>query len=132
MNIVHISTYDIRGGAARAAYRLHQGLLRLGEDSRMLVRHKGSTDDSVYSMTPKGAAEELDEELFLSTVIQGHYINSHRTGGRPSGQEDITAHELKGVAGDWRNYVSERVKQAFKARYGDLLVASGYALDLGW
>ena len=79
MRIVHINTYDIRGGAARAAYRLHQGLLQLGEDSRMLVSHKESTDDSVYSMTPTGTAEKLDEELFLSTVIQGHYINSHRT-----------------------------------------------------
>ena len=79
MRIVHVNTYDIRGGAARAAYRLHQGLLQLGEDSRMLVRHKDSTDDSVYSMTPTGTAERLDEELLLSTVIQGHYINSHRT-----------------------------------------------------
>ncbi|NIN67295.1 MAG: hypothetical protein GTO63_21865 [Anaerolineae bacterium] len=54
------------------------------------------------------------------------------TGGRRRGQEDITAHERKGVAGDWRNYFSDAVKQAFKARYGDLLVASGYESDLAW
>jgi hypothetical protein len=41
------------------------------------------------------------------------------------------AHQRKAIAGDWRNYFSERVKQAFKARYGDLLVASGYALVWG-
>ena len=79
MKVVQVSTYDIQGGAARAAYRLHQGLLRLGEDSRMLVKHRDSTDDSVYSITPTNSADKLDEELFLSTVIQGHYINSHRT-----------------------------------------------------
>lgn len=54
------------------------------------------------------------------------------TGGRRRGQEDITAHERKGVAGDWRNYFSHAVKRAFKARYGDLLVASGYESDLEW
>jgi hypothetical protein len=32
MRIVHLSTSDVGGGAARAAYRLHTGLLRLGVD----------------------------------------------------------------------------------------------------
>jgi len=79
MKVVQVSTYDIQGGAARSAYRLHRGLLQLGEDSQMLVRHKDSTDDSVYCITPANTAETFDEELYLSTVIQGYYINSHRT-----------------------------------------------------
>ena len=54
------------------------------------------------------------------------------TGGRKRGQEDLAAHERKGVAGDWRNYFSERVTLAFKARYGGLLVATGYEQDLNW
>lgn len=54
------------------------------------------------------------------------------TGGRRRGQENITAHERKGLAGDWRTYFSIPVKQAFKARYGDLLVASGHESDLAW
>jgi glycosyltransferase involved in cell wall biosynthesis len=35
------------GGAARAAYRLHQGLQRIGQDSRMLVAAKSSDDPAV-------------------------------------------------------------------------------------
>lgn len=54
------------------------------------------------------------------------------TGGRPRGQEDLTAHERKGISGDWRNHFTEKVKRAFKARYGGLLVASGYEADLSW
>lgn len=54
------------------------------------------------------------------------------TGGRQPGQEDVTAHERKGISGDWRNYFSERIKKAFKARYGGLLVESGYEQDLNW
>jgi glycosyltransferase involved in cell wall biosynthesis len=42
LKVLHISTYDIRGGAARAAYRLHQGLVRHGIDSGMLVQKKFS------------------------------------------------------------------------------------------
>jgi hypothetical protein len=54
------------------------------------------------------------------------------TGGRARGHEDLTAHERKGVSGDWRNHFTSRVKRAFKARYGGLLVASGYEADLSW
>ncbi|MBN1286719.1 MAG: glycosyltransferase family 4 protein [Anaerolineae bacterium] len=52
MRILHLNTYDIRGGAARAAYRLHCGLRRASLDSRMLVLHKDGDDPSVTSMLP--------------------------------------------------------------------------------
>lgn len=35
--VVHLNTWDAKGGAARAVSRLHHGLLALGYDSRMLV-----------------------------------------------------------------------------------------------
>jgi glycosyltransferase involved in cell wall biosynthesis len=79
MKIVQINTYDIRGGAARAAYRLHRGLLQIGEDCRMLVKRKDSTDSSVFCIAPQDLAEKSDKDFFLSTVIQGYYIDSHRT-----------------------------------------------------
>ncbi|MBE9582118.1 MAG: glycosyltransferase family 4 protein, partial [Proteobacteria bacterium] len=79
MKIVQINTYDITGGAARAAYRLHRGLLQIGQDCRTLVRYKASTDDSVFCVIPKNPPEKVDEEFFLSVAIQQHYINSHRT-----------------------------------------------------
>ncbi len=47
MNIVHINTADIQGGAARATYALHRGLLAAGHQSRMLVGYKYSTDPTV-------------------------------------------------------------------------------------
>ena len=79
MKIVQINTYDISGGAARAAYRLHRGLLQIGQDCRMLVRYKASTDDSIFCVVPENPAEKVNEEFFLSVAIQEHYINSHRT-----------------------------------------------------
>ncbi|HYO11542.1 MAG TPA: glycosyltransferase family 4 protein [Tepidisphaeraceae bacterium] len=53
MRIVHVSTSDSGGGAARAAYRLHSGLKRLGQDSRMLVLRKGSGDATVSALKPQ-------------------------------------------------------------------------------
>lgn len=47
MKILIINTYDIRGGAARACYRLHRALLNAGIDSQMLVQYKESDDDTV-------------------------------------------------------------------------------------
>lgn len=47
--VLHLSTSDIDGGGARAAYRLHEGLKSEQVDSRMLVRAKASTDKSVMA-----------------------------------------------------------------------------------
>lgn len=40
LKILTLGTEDIEGGAARAAFRLHQGLRDAGSDARMLVRRK--------------------------------------------------------------------------------------------
>ncbi|MBD2603155.1 glycosyltransferase family 4 protein [Scytonema hofmannii FACHB-248] len=49
MKILHLSTHDISGGAARAAYRLHKGLQYIGLDSQMLVQEKLSDDKTVIA-----------------------------------------------------------------------------------
>jgi glycosyltransferase involved in cell wall biosynthesis len=46
-SVLHLSTFDITGGASRAAYRLHLGLRQIGMSSRMLVRQKASDDPDV-------------------------------------------------------------------------------------
>ncbi len=47
MRIVHVNTNDIAGGAARATYRLHKGLQKLGHESLMYVLARNSDDPSV-------------------------------------------------------------------------------------
>jgi glycosyltransferase involved in cell wall biosynthesis len=53
MRIVHISTFDALGGAARAAYRLHTGLRRLGHQSSMVVSRKITDDSDVVRFMPR-------------------------------------------------------------------------------
>lgn len=50
MKIVALNETDIRGGAARASYRLHQGLQNLGVESQLLVREKLTQDPTVTAI----------------------------------------------------------------------------------
>ena len=52
MKIVHLSTQDINGGAALAAYRLHRGLRRVGHESSMFVARRSSCDPTVLAFAP--------------------------------------------------------------------------------
>ena len=47
MKVLHISTGDSSGGAARAAYRIHSALMESGVDSRMCVLQSGTADERV-------------------------------------------------------------------------------------
>lgn len=49
MKILHLSTSDLDGGAARAAYRLHKGLQTISVNSHMLVRAKDSLNETVIA-----------------------------------------------------------------------------------
>ena len=61
MKVLHVNTHDVSGGAARAAYRLHQALLSVNLDSRMLVQYKKS-DDQTVSMV---ASDKVGKALAL-------------------------------------------------------------------
>jgi len=56
-----INTYDIKGGAAAATYRLHRALIGMGIDSKMLVQFKDSDDYTV--MGPETNYERIMGKL---------------------------------------------------------------------
>lgn len=64
MKVVHLSYADISGGAARAAYRIHQSLRNEGVDSRMWV-NKASAGD----WTVDGPQTKVDKAF---AVLRGH------------------------------------------------------------
>ncbi len=57
---------------------------------------------------------------------------SKLSGGRQAGQEDMTSHYRKGVAGDWKLHFTPAIKSRFKQHYNDLLIRSGYESDDSW
>lgn len=83
MKITHLSTYDLRGGAGRAAFRLHQGLASLGEESSFVALYKDSSDPSVVCFDPprnlwKRLRRRLKRGLLrrTETLIQSRPSNS--------------------------------------------------------
>jgi len=73
MRITHLSTTDQAGGAARSAYRLHQGLLEIGCDSKMLVHRKVSTDPRVLVFAPP-----RDLAARVRRAIRGRFLSRNR------------------------------------------------------
>ncbi|MEG4571938.1 glycosyltransferase family 4 protein [Microcoleus sp. N3A4] len=65
MKVVLINSSDLEGGAARAAYRLHQGLQGIGVSSQMLVKNKKSGDPNVI-LSQNGIANKFDK--IISTI----------------------------------------------------------------
>lgn len=53
-SVLHLSTYDANGGAARAAYALHRSMVDQGLASTLRVAHKTIDDDTIEG--PKGLA----------------------------------------------------------------------------
>lgn len=49
MKVLHVNAKDRIGGAARAAYRIHKGLIELGIDSEMLVQRKSSSEPEILT-----------------------------------------------------------------------------------
>ncbi|NEP27563.1 sulfotransferase domain-containing protein [Moorena sp. SIO3I6] len=67
----------------------------------------------------------------LHEIIRDNSFES-MTGGRQRGQEDITSHQRKGVAGEWKKHFSARVKEKFKQHFDDILIKTGYEKDMNW
>jgi glycosyltransferase involved in cell wall biosynthesis len=78
LKIVQVTTDDIHGGAAIAAYRLYTGLKALDPNVRMLVKNKNSTNPDVIPVSPSDEDVELERELF-SDLIHQECIHKNRT-----------------------------------------------------
>jgi glycosyltransferase involved in cell wall biosynthesis len=69
MRVVHISTHDLTGGAARSAWCLHRGLLGIGVESCMLVRSKLSDDPAVTGANDAACAI-LHEQALTPYILR--------------------------------------------------------------
>jgi glycosyltransferase involved in cell wall biosynthesis len=63
MKVVHLNTVDIRGGAAKVAYRIHHGLLKRGFDSSMIVGRKYSDEDRIYPLRKNSLFSRVTNKL---------------------------------------------------------------------
>jgi hypothetical protein len=110
--------------------RIQQSWIDSGEH---VIRYEDLLDDDLAifeRVLIHDCGLPLEVERLREAVLANRF--ERLTGGRPRGVEDSGAHERKGVAGDWAAHFSEPVKLAFKRRFADVLVATGYERDLAW
>ena len=67
-----LSSRDVVGGAALAAYRLHQALQGIGVDSKMLVQVKHSDDDTVFGAQPSTFTKLVPKLNKLPLMLYPH------------------------------------------------------------
>lgn len=79
MRSLILSSNDIEGGAARAAYRLHLGLQRAGGDSRMLVQYKSSADPLVSGPKTRFAQSIARARVAIDALPLKLYPQRHAT-----------------------------------------------------
>lgn len=76
MKVLHVSTYDMFGGAARAAYRVHRALITIGVDSKMYVTNATSQDPTVV-----GPASPISKVMqMVRTNIGFRFTKLQQTG----------------------------------------------------
>lgn len=80
MRVLIVSTLDLNGGAARAAYRLHTALLDNGINSQMLVQTK-SSDDYTVDTVSQDKLQKLLSRLrpTLDSLLTKRYNNKTQT-----------------------------------------------------
>ncbi|MBD1846779.1 glycosyltransferase family 4 protein [Cyanobacteria bacterium FACHB-63] len=74
MEVLHLSSSDVAGGAARATYRLHRGLRQAGYRSQMLVQAKSSRDSSV--LVERKLLGRFNEKLLISERLDDLPVRS--------------------------------------------------------
>lgn len=78
MKILIVNTFDIEGGAARAAFRLHQSLITNGINSNMLVMKKSS--DVISVLDPIGKIQK--GLAALRPTLDGLPVNKYKNRDR--------------------------------------------------
>ncbi|MBR8826972.1 MAG: glycosyltransferase family 4 protein [Gomphosphaeria aponina SAG 52.96 = DSM 107014] len=100
MKICLVSRYDSRGGAARAAYWLHEGLRGSGAEVKMLVGQKNRDDFTVVSPTGKLAKAFITLGPTLDGLPQLLYKKREKTAFSSGWGPDILAAQIRKIAPD--------------------------------
>lgn len=102
----------------------------LGSDILIIKYEELISDEyKIFDKIIRYCQIDIDRQL-LHDVIRANSFKSLT--GRKPGEEDINSHLRKGIAGDWHNHFSKRIKDEFKQRFGHILIQAGYEENFNW
>ncbi len=96
MRVVHLSSSDINGGAARAAFSVHKALSESEIGSKMLVQQKLSDDPNTFSVVNNTISKTKFSFRFLLDYLTIKFLTNESRGrfSFPSWGIDLSNHQL--------------------------------------
>lgn len=94
-----------------------------------LTTDAGSVVPRIFEFLGLGERDGLTPAVLQGIVARRDF---KKLAGRAPGEEDVTSHLRKGVAGDWVNHFGPEHVAYFKEQFGDLLQALGYETSADW
>ena len=103
----------------------------LNDENLLFLKYENllAREYAIFGQIMKYCQIDVDWQ-YLHKIVA--YNSFEAITGRKRGQEDVRAHQRKGIVGDWRNHFSKQVKDEFKKRFGEVLIKTGYENDLMW
>lgn len=96
LKVLHLSTYDTNGGAARAAYSLHHALLEHGVTSRMRVGIKRTDDPTVV----QGNSQKFTVSSLLDRQLWRTQKSPRTTWRSPARLSSMSASQINASGAD--------------------------------
>jgi len=79
---------------------------------------------------PSKNTRHIPKSILKQALVNNSF--KQQGNGRSRGEEEIGHKYRKGIAGDWKNHFTPRVKDTFRMQYGQLLIQLGYEKDMNW
>lgn len=106
MKILHINKSDKTGGAAIAAYRLHQGLLSQNVDSRFLVDIVSTNSDRVAKIPSRNRLDYQIRRITKNLGFNDLHLTTTRNIKKHSFYQEADILHLHNLHGEYFNYLS--------------------------
>ena len=94
LRVTHLCTTAVRGGAARAAFRLHRALGPVGVASQMLVAQQFSADEGTLEYNPLRPAPAALGRIFFRLGRRWHRPSFRRAGAFFTSDRTLAGHRL--------------------------------------
>lgn len=122
----------LAGNWRNVVVNAREGGPRLFADRYFEVKYEAllSNPEDLFTEMIRFLGADSDEKL-VEKIVEKNSFES-RSGNRAPGIEDPKSFFRKGIAGDWKNYFTERDKQIYKEEAGGLLIELGYEIDDDW
>lgn len=97
-----------------------------------IVRYEEMLADTVGSLRRVASTFALPADESTIRDLADRFSFRKMSGGRDQGQADGTRFVRKGVAGDWVNHFTPRLRDVYKQSIGQFLIDHGYEKDTNW